>query len=580
MDEIKHGPHGAAEYHHHHTHTADSRHVGSHHLLTVEHLTVAYRMYDPRARFWRPRRVHHDVLRDLTLSVHEGEILALVGASGSGKSVLADALMGLFDVNAVASGEMWFDGRRIAPGDLGNLRGHGISLVPQGVSSLDPLMRVGEQVRGEARGADRRARKEDARRRMVRQRELFEAYGLGPEVDRMYPHELSGGMARRVLLMCALMEEPRLLIADEPIPGMDDESAAVAARDLRAFAQDGGGVLLITHDLDFALNVADRLAVFREGTVVEETSVAAFRRAEALRDPYARELSRAWTRRHEDDSWISEALCGACGKQGGDGSVLVARDLAFARRNGGAVFAGVDVDLAPGARLALRGASGAGKSTLCRVLAGQLMPSAGVVLVDGEPIGDGWGQHAGRRFRAEWPFQVDGRFRVDWPFRADRPTRVDRPFEEGRSHRTGRACPVQLVSQHPEEAFDPALSLRASLAEAGDVDGPRAEHLMRIFAAEEDWLSRRPHEVSGGQLMRVALVRALMASPRVLICDESTASLDLLSQEEIWRAVVGCQEPEGFGLIVVSHDSSLVERLATEEAWLENGRLVRNSSTN
>ena len=561
MDEIKHGPHGAAEYHHHHTHAADSQHVGSHHLLTVEHLTVSYRMYDPRARFWLPRRVHHNVLRDLTLSVHEGEILALVGASGSGKSVLADALMGLFDANAVASGEMWFDGSLVAPGDLGNLRGHGISLVPQGVSSLDPLMRVGEQVRGEARGADRRARREDARRRMARQRELFEAYGLASEVERMYPHELSGGMARRVLLMCALMEEPRLLIADEPTPGMDDESAAVAAHDLRAFTRDGGGVLLITHDLDFALSVADRLAVFRERTVVEETSVSAFRRAEALRDPYARELSRAWIRLHEDNNWASGALGDVYGKQDGDGSVLVARNLAFARRNSDAVFAGVDVNLAPGARLALRGA-GAGKTTLCRVLAGQLMPNAGVVLVDGEPIGDGWGQRAGRRFRAERPFRADG------------------PFKEGRSHRTGRACPVQLVSQHPEEAFDPALSLRASLAEAGDVDGPRAGHLMRIFSVEGEWLSRRPHEVSGGQLMRVALVRALMASPRVLICDESTASLDLLSQEEIWRAVVDCQESEGFGLIVVSHDSSLVERLATEEAWLENGHLLRNSSTN
>lgn len=562
MDEIKHGPHGAAEYHHHHTHAADSQHVGSHHLLTVEHLTVAYRTYDPRARFWRPRRAYHDVLRDLTLSVHEGEILALVGASGSGKSVLADALMGLFDANAVASGEMWFDGSLVTPGDLGNLRGHGISLVPQGVSSLDPLMRVGEQVRGEARGADRRARKEDARRRMVRQRELFEAYGLASEVERMYPHELSGGMARRVLLMCAFMEEPRLLIADEPTPGMDDESAAVAAHDLRAFAQDGGGVLLITHDLDFALSIADRLAVFREGTIVEETSVSAFRRAETLRDPYARELSRAWIRLHEDNNWASGALGDAYGKQDGDGSVLVARDLAFARRNGDAVFAGVDVNLAPDARLALRGASGAGKTTLCRVLAGQLMPSAGAVLVDGEPIGDGWGQRAGRRFRAERPFRADG------------------PFKDGRSRRTGRACPVQLVSQHPEEAFDPALSLRASLAEAGDVDGPRADHLMRIFSVEGEWLSRRPHEVSGGQLMRVALVRALMASPRVLICDESTASLDLLSQEEIWRAVVDCQESEGFGLIVVSHDSSLVDRLATEEVWLENGHLVRNSSTN
>ena len=250
-------------------------------------------MYDPRARFWRPRRAYHDVLRDLTLSVHEGEILALVGASGSGKSVLADALMGLFDANAVASGEMWFDGSLVAPGDLGSLRGHGISLVPQGVSSLDPLMRVGEQVRGEARGADRRARRGRCPPPDGPSAGAFRrAYGLASEVERMYPHELSGGMARRVLLMCALMEEPRLLIADEPTPGMDDESAAVAARDLRAFAQDGGGVLLITHDLDFALSIADRLAVFREGTVVEETSVSAFRRAEALRDPYARELSR------------------------------------------------------------------------------------------------------------------------------------------------------------------------------------------------------------------------------------------------------------------------------------------------
>lgn len=574
MDGIKHGPHADAEYHHHHTHAADSRHAGAHHLLTVEHLTVAYHMYDPRAGFWRAQRVRSDVLHDLTLSVHEGEILALVGASGSGKSVLADALMGLYDANAIASGEMWFDGDRVAPEDFGGLRGRGITLVPQGVSYLDPLMRVGEQVRGEARGADRRAWKEDARRRMARQRELFEAYGLAPEVERMYPHELSGGMARRVLLMCALMEEPRLLIADEPTPGMDDESAAVAARDLRAFAQGGGGVLLITHDLDFALSVADRLAVFREGSVVEETSVEAFRRAGALRDPYARELSRAWAELHERTGWASEGLCGACGKRCGDGPVLTARDLAFARRDGEVVFAGVDVDLAPGARLALRGASGAGKSTLCRVLGGRLAPSAGIVRVDGGLVGGGCGARSDRSLRAVRPFRAGRSFRPDQSFQAGR------SFKEGRLLRTGGACPVQLVSQHPEEAFDPTLSLRASLAEAGDVDGPRAAHLMRIFSVEGEWLSRRPHEVSGGQLMRVALVRALMASPRVLICDESTASLDLLSQEKVWRAVIACQESEGFGLIVVSHDSALVERVATEEVWLENGRLVRNSSTN
>ena len=278
-------------------------------------------------------------------------------------------------------------------------------------------------------------------------------------------------MARRVLLMCALMEEPRLLIADEPTPGMDDESAAVAAHDLRAFAQDGGGVLLITHDLDFALSIADRLAVFREGTVVEETSVSAFRRAEALRDPYARELSRAWIRLHEDNNWASGALGDAYGKQDGDGSVLVARELACPSEWRRSVRGG---RREPCARCPLGAARRVWgwQVDACRVLAGQLTPNAGVVLVDGEPIGGGWGQRAGRRFRAETT--VPG----GWPFRADR------PFKEGRSNLTGRACPVQLVSQHSEEAFDPALSLRASLAEAGDVDGPRAGHLMRIFSAE------------------------------------------------------------------------------------------------
>ena len=285
-----HAAHANGEWHHHHTHATASGHPLGHHLLVAEHLSVAFDMYDATAPFWRAGRVRHEVLHDLSLSVHEGEVLAVVGASGSGKTVLADALMGLYEPNAVVTGRMWFDGSELGASALGGLRGRGISMVPQSVAHLDPLMRVGEQVRGMARGATRAERRADASRRAVRQRELFSAYGLAPEVERLYPHQLSGGMARRVLLMCALMEAPRLIIADEPTPGLDLELAVHALDDLRRFANAGGGVLLITHDVELALRVADRVAVFHDGTVVEETATANFAAPELLRHPFSRAL--------------------------------------------------------------------------------------------------------------------------------------------------------------------------------------------------------------------------------------------------------------------------------------------------
>lgn len=282
--------HDAGELHHHHSHADSSHHAGGHHLLAVEHLSVAFDGYDPTAPYFSGARCRGEVLHDLTLSVHEGELLAVVGASGSGKTVLADALMGQYETNAEVTGSIWFDGIAQDAASLARLRGHGVSLVPQGVDNLDPLMRVGEQVRGAARGATREARRADAERRAARQRELFLAYGLDSRVERMYPHELSGGMARRVLLMCALMDDPRLVIADEPTPGLDLDLAVHALDDLRGFADAGGGVLLITHDIELALRVADRVAVFNDGTVIEETGVESFSSPNTLRHPFSRAL--------------------------------------------------------------------------------------------------------------------------------------------------------------------------------------------------------------------------------------------------------------------------------------------------
>lgn len=283
-DEGANADHINGEFHHHHSHTHGSKHVGGHHLLQVEDLSVSFRMYESNAPFFHAKQRFVEVLSNLSISVHAGEIIAVVGASGSGKTVLADAIMGNFEPNAQVSGSIWFDGELLSETRLVKLRGSHIALVPQSVSYLDPLMKVGQQVEGVVHNA------EDARCRSARRQQLFARFGLGEEVALMYPHELSGGMARRVLLCCALIENPQLIIADEPTPGLDLPLAIRAMEDFRAFANEGGGVVLITHDIELALRCADRVAVFQNGTIVEETSVQNFASSATLAHPFSKAL--------------------------------------------------------------------------------------------------------------------------------------------------------------------------------------------------------------------------------------------------------------------------------------------------
>ena len=289
--------HEGAQLHHHHTHAATSSHGGGHHLLQVEDLSVSFRMYDEGAPYFKAKQ--HDVQ-----VLHELSIVAVVGASGSGKTLLADAVLGLFEPNATVTGRIWFDGERMDAAGLRALRGHGLSLVPQSVSHLDPMMRVGKQVEGFANDLSKAERK-------ARRAQLFERYGLGPEVARLYPHELSGGMARR-----ALMDSPRVIVADEPTPGLDLDLAVRALDDFRAFANEGNGVLLITHDIELALRVADRVAVFKDGTVVEETATASFADPGLLRHPFTREL---WHALPEHDFAVGEGAGGKGQEQACEG---------------------------------------------------------------------------------------------------------------------------------------------------------------------------------------------------------------------------------------------------------------------
>lgn len=245
-------------------------------LLEVDNLSVSFRMYD-RAFGQRDLKV----IQDLAITVNSGEILAVVGSSGSGKSLLAHAVLGLLPQNATVSGRMFYKGKPLDEQNQRKLRGSEIALIPQSVTYLDPLMQVGKQARGTDKSPER----------MRRQRKVFQRLNLTRQAEKLYPFQLSGGMARRVLFSTAIITDAELVIADEPTPGMHLDQALEALSILRKLADIGKGIILITHDIDLALQFADKIAVFYAGTTVEESPVADFIKGPgALRHPYTKAL--------------------------------------------------------------------------------------------------------------------------------------------------------------------------------------------------------------------------------------------------------------------------------------------------
>lgn len=242
-------------------------------ILDVKNLSVSFRMYEKGLE-----QKDLKVISNLNISVKEGEILAIAGSSGSGKSLLASAILGILPENASVSGAMTYCGEALTSKLQEKLRGSEIALVPQSVTYLDPLMQVGAQVTG-IRGTKEK------------QRAAFKRYGLKKEVEKMYPFQLSGGMARRILVSTAVIENAKLIIADEPTPGLSKEMAKETMGHFRTLADEGRGVILITHDIDLAFAYADRVAVFYAGTTVETAPVEDFQKGpEALRHPYSKAL--------------------------------------------------------------------------------------------------------------------------------------------------------------------------------------------------------------------------------------------------------------------------------------------------
>jgi len=247
-------------------------------ILDIHNFSVSFKQYDRGFK-----KTDLNVIRNLDVTVHEGEMVAIVGSSGSGKSLLAHGILGIQPYNATLGGEIIYNGEILTEERKKQFRGNEIVLVPQGTTYLDPLMKVGPQI---LKGKNDKKLKE-------RLDKIFKGYNLRDNVYNLYPFELSGGMNRRIMVSTAMMAQPKLVIADEPTPGLHMEMAKKVMSHFRELADNGAGVLVITHDLEQAIEVADRIVVFYAGTTVEDANVKDFEKEETLRHPYTKALWRA-----------------------------------------------------------------------------------------------------------------------------------------------------------------------------------------------------------------------------------------------------------------------------------------------
>lgn len=488
------------------------------------------------------------VVDNIDFSIDRGEIVALVGGSGSGKTTILRAVLGLLPQSAqVDAGMLRFQGQDLMPLPWRvrrKLLGRQMALVPQDPTvSLSPVVTVGRQI-----GEVLRQHGTVARALIPsRVHALLDTVGIDNPIlrARQYPHELSGGMRQRVLIAIAIAADPPLIVADEPTSGLD---VTVQRRILDQFERlvraEGRSVLLVTHDLGVAYDRADRVLVLQQGRVVEAGAAR-----KTLRDPvhpYTRTLLSALPRN------LPRVPKPAAGAEGhADAAPIIAgRRLQrsfpargwLQRRQ--AIHAVADVSLAirAGRTTALVGESGSGKSTTARMLAGLEPLSACQVLFDGQPLVNG-SASARRRFSRD----------------------------------------VQFVYQYPYASLDPRYSVARLIAEPLQVQGHdsrlRRQRIAEVLDAVELPLaiaSRTAQALSGGQLQRVAIARALATKPRVIILDEPVSALDVAVQATILALLAKLQQEFNIAYLLITHDLAVVRALADEIHVMSGGRIVES----
>ena len=477
------------------------------------------------------------VVRDVSFTLDRGETLALVGESGSGKSLTALSLLQLLPAGAACTGRVMLDGHSMLDAPAPALRqargGTAGMIFQEPMTSLNPLHAIGRQV---AEAVALHGRRPD-RAAIVA---LLAEAGFPDAASRLddYPHQLSGGQRQRVMIAMALANDPALLIADEPTTALDVTIQAgildLLAREKRVR---GLALLLISHDLNVVRRHADRVAVMRDGQIVETGPVAAvFARPE---HPYTRML-------------IAAEPGGAPAPVPAHAPVLAEADgvtVRFPVRRGllrrvvGEVRAvdGVSLTVREGETVGLVGESGSGKSTLGLALL-RMQPVEGRILFEGRDL-------AGLR-----------------------PAGL-RPLRRR----------MQVVFQDPYGSLSPRMSAGEIVAEGLRVHEPRlapAAREARVAAALEevglpaDAAGRYPHEFSGGQRQRIAIARAVVLQPRLIVLDEPTSALDRSVQAQVVDLLRRLQQRHGLAYLFISHDLAVVRALAHRVVVLRGGRVV------
>ena len=509
-------------------------------MLSIRDLAVAF----------QTRRGQVDAVRGVSLEVARGETLGIVGESGSGKSVTSYALMRILDAGGeIKAGEITFDGldlRHAAERQMRDIRGREISMIFQNPrAALNPIRKVGHQIE-DVLIRHARATRADAREKAI---EALEQVRIRDAAERYhaYPFELSGGMCQRVVIAIALACDPRLLIADEPTTGLDITTQKTVM-DLTAdlIREREMSAILITHDLGLAAQYCDRIAVMKDGEIVEVGAPSSlFTRPS---HGYTRKLVDATPRQgasvrdllppEQQTPMAEHDISGDVALE------IIDLEKTFAGKSGPVhAVKGISFSVREGETVGLVGESGSGKSTTVSMIARLLDPTSGTIRFRGEDIG-----------------AVPSRGFARDPRRKD----------------------IQMVFQDATDSLNPRHTARQAIDQPLRHLSPldraarrtRIEELADLVGLPRPLLERFPHQLSGGQKARVGIARAIALNPAFLILDEPTAALDVSIQAVVLNLLVDLQAKLDLTYLFVSHDLHVVRLLCDRVIVMRDGAIV------